>query len=107
MAISSLDDETHEWSHYRLYIIPLEGVTRGGQWAKLELVLKGYQLSDDWEIIDGYTAPAGTYNDVGVRLVTTAGRKGNWASMATSKGSYFGAGVPAADSGCSGRQTAT
>ena len=86
-----LDDETHEWSHYRLNIIPLEGVTRGGQWAKLELVLKGYQLSDDWEIIDGYTAPAGAYNDFGVRANYYRGSQGQLGVYGyVEEASYFG-----------------
>ena len=86
-----LDENSGSWSHYRLNIIPLEGVNRAGRWAKLDVVFKGYQLDEAWEILDGYTAPIGEYNDLGIRVNYYHGSQGQLGIYGyIEEASYFG-----------------
>jgi hypothetical protein len=68
-----LDEETAAWSHYRVDVVPIEGVSRGGRWAKLNLFAKGFVLDEPWEILEGYTAAVGEYQDVGIQAMFANG----------------------------------
>ena len=86
-----LDDSSGEWGHYAAHIVPVELVSHSGLWGKLSLDAKGYRLSGDWEILDGFTAPAGEHHSLGAHAMIANGwhrRLGLFAMF--SEGQYFG-----------------
>jgi hypothetical protein len=89
---AEFEDDSGAWSHYRVEVVPLEGVTRSGMWAKAALMLRGFQLSEPWEILSDFSAPAGTHHDWGAQAMFANGwhRQIN-VFMLLEESQYFGA----------------
>jgi hypothetical protein len=67
------DEESSDWKHYSASITPFEAVTRSGMWGKISVQGKGYELAEDWEILDDFTAKAGPHHDFGVQAMFANG----------------------------------